>query len=50
MKVGPNGERILPGAEPVPLDDDELFIPAHELDEVELEREENNAFDAEIAP
>ena len=50
VKRGPNGERIMPGTEPMLGSEDEQFIPAHELDEIELEREENNAFDAEIAP
>jgi hypothetical protein len=30
--------------------DEEIFIPAHELDEQELEREGNMAFDEEVAP
>ena len=51
VQLGPDGQRIIPGIEPSLEElDEELFIPAHELDETVLEEEGNMAFDEEIAP
>ena len=51
VQLGPDGERIIPGMEEEEsVLDEEIFIPAHELDEQELENEGNMAFDEEIAP
>ena len=51
VQLGPDGQRILPAEEDA-LDelDEEIFIPAHELDEAVLEGEGNMAFDEEVAP
>lgn len=51
VQLGEDGERIAP-SDPKEQDEgnEELFIPAYELNEDELEREENMAFDKEVAP